>query len=175
MFLSAVEQHGLLSTRDDTNVLGCFPLECKRTMATTVVHQLNQTSERANEMLQTSAHVRWAMECIGHSFLLPLNCASDVAVCNGALDIYERWLGVDPDALHPNDTTAISRNHRPQCMSSQVHLRGCFLRLVLIVDCRNNRSSATFAIMYPACFSARRSAGPSARVKKLTKIVYIHT
>ena len=54
-------------------------------------------------------HVHWAMECVGHSFSLPLDKEVDYETCKGALMLYAAWLDVGRPA--PG-----APNVRPACM-----------------------------------------------------------
>jgi hypothetical protein len=52
----------------------------------------------------TEAHVRWAMESIGHAFTLPID---DAPVILAALKIYTKWYITHP-FIHPSILTYIS-------------------------------------------------------------------
>lgn len=97
-------------------------------------------------VLQTSFHLRWAMEAIGQAFSLPLE---DERIINAAIEIYRRW------ALVPAK--------QPPCWSQGSRL------LRWRIDSRNiNRGAvlspagdnAQFAYLYSSLIFAQRSSPP---------------
>ena len=55
-----------------------------------VVDQLRVHEKRA---LDTGGRVQWTMECIGHAFTFPLNCAELIDTC---IDVYGSWFRLQP-------------------------------------------------------------------------------
>ena len=71
----------------DENVLLEFSQSVKRNVAAEVASYMLLDSTPPS-VLQTSFHLRWAMEAIGQGFSLPLE---DERIINAAIEIYRRW------------------------------------------------------------------------------------
>jgi hypothetical protein len=84
----------LLRRRDTTNILRCFDVTARRSVCSSVVGQLNRTQRHSRPLLDTVAHVTWAMECVGHTLSLPIESKEDTNIMDGAVSIYERWFGL---------------------------------------------------------------------------------
>ncbi|ETV83727.1 hypothetical protein, variant 1 [Aphanomyces astaci] len=120
MFLTWVSKCELLQAPPEAHILKGFNEGCQRGICSMVVGFLSNTSEQQSStevaasplppsmsvVLATPAHVRWAMEPLGHSFALGME---DSGVILGAIGVYEKWLGLG----------SASADGRPKCMHAQ--------------------------------------------------------
>jgi len=90
MFIKQSTTLGLLQNDPNTNILGAYPLQIKRTVVSSVAQHLFETPNTINLTLSTPAHVNWTMECIGQGFTL--STEEDEAVIASCIEVYRRWL-----------------------------------------------------------------------------------
>lgn len=90
MFLDSISKLGLLKHDPETNVLLPFPHDVRRGIVNYVVTFLADPSTNASAVVSSAAHMRFALECIGEGFRLPLDSAGIITLC---LDVYTRWVG----------------------------------------------------------------------------------
>ena len=74
-------------------LLAALPLAARRRVVKDVVNHLYEEKE-ATRALSSDFHVRWAMECLGAAFTLPL---ADAEVIRQAYVVYERWMLSEKD------------------------------------------------------------------------------
>lgn len=89
MFLERIAQLGLLEHNPETNILKLFPLGVRQGIVSSVVAFLSDAGTNATAVLSSDAHVRWALECVGEGFRLPVESAGVVTAC---VELYGRWL-----------------------------------------------------------------------------------
>ena len=95
----------MFAHRSETHILKNLPFRTARKLSSTMVKHLDDPTTDDTAFLITPAHVstpavdcqrirfllrqvHWTMECIGHTFTLPMDDAEKVL---GALKIYSRW------------------------------------------------------------------------------------
>lgn len=89
MFLERIAQLGLLEHNPETNILKLFPLGVRQGIVTSVVSFLGDAGTNASAVLSSDAHVRFALECVGEGFRLPVDNAGVITAC---VELYGRWL-----------------------------------------------------------------------------------
>lgn len=72
----------------ETYILKNFPPHVRQIMGTQMVSVLGDNVD-ANKLLTSTAHIKWAMECIGVSFTLNME---DEEMIGTAIEIYRRWV-----------------------------------------------------------------------------------
>jgi hypothetical protein len=83
--------------RQDTNIFNyLIPDErCRHEITKDIIASLVKTDRRN---YKTHMHIRWAMECIGYAFSLPIDYYSTI---RGAIEIYRNWLNLDGQDRRP--------------------------------------------------------------------------
>ncbi|KAL4124790.1 hypothetical protein PRIC2_008384 [Phytophthora ramorum] len=130
MFLQWISKCDLVPQSTDTYVLKKFSDKCQRGLCSMVVGYLSEDDVDTVNVLPSGHHIRWSMEVLGHSFALPME---DSDVISGSLDIYQRWLGVDAEALDGKD-------QRPACMQKveQTFIQDMLGQMTLLFEERSS-------------------------------------
>ena len=89
MFLERIAQLGLLEHNPETNILKLFPLGVRQGIVNSVVSFLGDAGTNTTAVLSSDAHVRFALECVGEGFRLPVENAGVITAC---VELYGRWL-----------------------------------------------------------------------------------
>jgi len=136
MFLSHIEILGLIKPEADTNILKKFSLQSRITIISEVVKSLQKDSSQ-NEILPTSAHVKWALECLGQAFALPIDNAD---IIESAVDLYRQWL-LGPPTQRP---VGLKEN--------EAHFfKEMFLHMSLLFEPRDYSSNEKFTTHIKLC------------------------
>eukprot|EP00005_Dracoamoeba_jomungandri_P008856 CAMPEP_0174277400 /NCGR_PEP_ID=MMETSP0439-20130205/60910_1 /TAXON_ID=0 /ORGANISM="Stereomyxa ramosa, Strain Chinc5" /LENGTH=1694 /DNA_ID=CAMNT_0015369713 /DNA_START=10 /DNA_END=5094 /DNA_ORIENTATION=+ len=86
--LGWISHLNLLEPDPESNILEPFPLKVKEIISTQVCEFLSSNIP-GSKVLKSSAHIKWAMECIGISFTLPLKCVDTIKL---SISLYESWI-----------------------------------------------------------------------------------
>lgn len=98
MFLNWPESLGLLNTRNDSNILGLFPYNVRKTVLASVVERLEDTTNCKPQIFTTPAHARWLMEVVAQGFTLHME---DLPIIEKCISTYTKWLLGGPEDKPP--------------------------------------------------------------------------